>query len=280
MRAPRRRSHPRAPRAPRARPPSTHERCAHILPITARPRSPHIARTPRTRRAKRIDIATIASRPLSAIARTDAAETVDGNLNLRLGHHVHVGLDAQTPHSSVSAHPRRRRARSRVAPSSARSRTFAAARGAVALRKLPASAVRAVSSTVCDRDAQNSFRQSLASSRARASALDARGPRSSSPMASMIIRDRSSRVRHRAVADVATARRDVATSRSRRRRPIASSRASIAHLNGGGHGVRICDVRDAALPLVRRARRTRGTRAFTHVRTPRAISLCALRPGV
>ena len=201
MRAPRRRSHPRAPRAPRARPPSTHERCAHILPITARPRSPHIARTPRTRRAKRIDIATIASRPLSAIARTDAAETVDGNLNLRLGHHVHVGLDAQTPHSSVSAHPRRRRARSRVAraPSSARSRTFAAARGAVALRKLPASAVRAVSSTVCDRDAQNSFRQSLASSRARASALDARGPRSSSPMASMIIRDRSSRVRHRAV---------------------------------------------------------------------------------
>ena len=187
MRAPRRRSHPRAPRAPRARPPSTHERCAHILPITARPRSPHIARTPRTRRAKRIDIATIASRPLSAIARTDAAETVDGNLNLRLGHHVHVGLDAQTPHSSVSAHPRRRRARSRVAraPSSARSRTFAAARGAVALRKLPASAVRAVSSTVCDRDAQNSFRQSLASSRARASALDARGPRSSSPMASM-----------------------------------------------------------------------------------------------
>jgi hypothetical protein len=83
-------------------------------------------------------------------------------------------------------------------------------------------------------------------------------------MASMIIRDRSSRVRHRAVADVATARRDVATSRSRRRRPIASSRASIAHLNGGGHGVRICDVRDAALPLVRRARAGRATRA--HVR--------------
>ena len=264
MRAPRRRSHPRAPRAPRARPPSTHERCAHILPITARPRSPHIARTPRTRRAKRIDIATIASRPLSAIARTDAAETVDGNLNLRLGHHVHVGLDAQTPHSSVSPHPRRRRARSRVAraPSSARSRTFAAARGAVALRKLPASAVRAVSSTVCDRDAQNSFRQSLASSRAR---VRARRPRSP-----IVVAD--------GVDDYP--RSLVPRPSSRRRRPIASSRASIAHLNGGGHGVRICDVRDAALPLVRRARRTRGTRAFTHVRTPRAISLCALRPGV
>jgi len=215
LRAPRRRSHPRAPRAPRARPPSTHERCAHILPITARPRSPHIARTPRTRRAKRIDIATIASRPLSAIARTDAAETVDGNLNLRLGHHVHVGLDAQTPHSSVSAHPRRRRARARVAraPSSARSLTFAAARGAVALRKLPASAVRAVSSTVCDRDAQNSFRQSLASfARARARA---RRPRSPIVVAdgvddyprSLVPRPSSRRRRRR---DRASRRRDVA----------------------------------------------------------------------
>ena len=92
----------------------------------------------------------------------------------------------------------------------------------------------------------------------------------------MIIRDRSSRVRHRAVADVATARRDVATSRSRRRRPIASSRASIAHLNGGGHGVRICDVRDAALPLVRRARRSRARRArvYACTHTTRDIARC------
>ena len=91
----------------------------------------------------------------------------------------------------------------------------------------------------------------------------------------MIIRDRSSRVRHRAVADVATARRDVATSRSRRRRPIASSRASIAHLNGGGHGVRIVTSATPRCPSSTRAAIAFATRA--HVRMyvhTRDIAMC------
>ena len=168
-------------------------------------------------------------------------------------------------------------ARASRAPSTARSRTFAAARGAVALRKLPASAVRAVSSTVCDRDAQNSFRQSLASfARARARA---RRPRSPIVVAdgvddyprSIVPRPSSRPRRRRARASRRRARASRAR-RRRRRRPRARRVASIAHLNDGGHGVRICDVpRDDALPLVRAFRGDLGSRKnrararfFTH----------------
>ena len=127
---------------------------------------------------------------------------------------------------------------------------MAAARGAVALRKSPARAVRAVSSTVCDDEETTGIFFSRQSSRSRAEIVS-RGGRERTPIdrRSSIAIDRSSiamRVwiaSHRIAsspstrATTKTRRGDARDDKKRRRERARRARRADArtHLHGGGH---------------------------------------------